>query len=216
MRIRPDLSRAGVAAAAVAAVAVLVAGCGTTPTTSAPEPSAPSTDQSTPPSASPSAPPGPSEDDRDLAGALVALATTPDPETLAAVRFAPEVALGLGRRLETARPRDRLARSAGWSIDARSFRAHAGPFNALELVAAQATDPPLGPARGLAAFAVTIGTHPRCAGPPVPAPRGLEDLRRVSLQPATGTIDGCLEWFTVDLFVDHDGIVAVTLDLWEP
>lgn len=210
MRMNHDHGRSIVTAAAIA---VLAAGCGSTPTASGPVPSAPTTAPTTAPTSPPA---GPSADDRDLARALVALASSPGPETLAAAHFAPEVALGLGRRLEVVQPRDGLTRTSGWSIDAASFRAYAGPFNALELLAAQAADPPLGTARGVAAFAVTVGPHPHCAGPPVPAPRGLEHLRRVSLQPATGTIDGCLEWFSVDLFVDADGIVAVTLDLWEP
>lgn len=214
MRTKNDL---GTRLVTAAAIAVLAAGCGTTPTASGPDPSAPTSAPTSMPSSMPSSPAaGPSADDQDLARALVALAASPGPETLAAVRLAPEVALGLGRHLEPAQPRDRLARTSGWSIDAPSFRAYAGPFNALELLAAQAAGPPVGTARGPAAFAVTVGPHPHCAGPPVPAPRGLEDLRRVSLQPAAGTIDGCLEWFSVDLFVDQGAIVAVTLDLWEP
>jgi hypothetical protein len=48
-------------------------------------------------------------------------------------------------------------------------------------------------------------------------PEGLAYKRRVSLQPAYGSVTSCLSWFTVDLFVDeHRDIVAVTLDLWEP
>jgi hypothetical protein len=40
-------------------------------------------------------------------------------------------------------------------------------------------------------------------------------LRRVSLQP--GDPDGCLAWWTVDLFVDDRGAVTgITIDLWEP
>jgi hypothetical protein len=42
-------------------------------------------------------------------------------------------------------------------------------------------------------------------------------MRRVSVQPAAGSIDSCLDWFTVDLFVTRSGeVAAVTLDLWEP
>jgi hypothetical protein len=46
-------------------------------------------------------------------------------------------------------------------------------------------------------------------------PEGLESLRQQSVQPAK--TDSCLEWFSVDLFVNEDGeIAAVTLDLYEP
>lgn len=49
-----------------------------------------------------------------------------------------------------------------------------------------------------------------------PAPDGLADLRRVSVQPELGD-RSCLEWWTVDLFVADDGsIAAVTMDLYEP
>jgi len=30
-------------------------------------------------------------------------------------------------------------------------------------------------------------------------------------------MQSCLDWFTIDFFVDNDGMVAaITLDLWEP
>lgn len=55
------------------------------------------------------------------------------------------------------------------------------------------------------------------ASPPVPAPREFKDYRRVSVQPSDSSIDSCLPWFTVDLFLDEQGSVAlVTLDVWEP
>lgn len=51
----------------------------------------------------------------------------------------------------------------------------------------------------------------------MPSPKGFEGHQRVSIQPAETTIDSCLSWFSVDLFVNGDGrIAAVTLDIWEP
>lgn len=48
-------------------------------------------------------------------------------------------------------------------------------------------------------------------------PQPLADLRRVSVQPADGSIESCPQWFTVDLYVDGSGTVqAITLDLYEP
>ena len=83
------------------------------------------------------------------------------------------------------------------------FRAHVGPFSALDLLAKN------GPTT------IAVGPHPHCASPPVPPPTDLVGSRRVSVQP-TG-IDTCLLWWTVDLFVSPAGrIEAVTLDLWDP
>lgn len=189
-----------------AAVVVLVAGCGTTTTTAGDEPSTAPPSSPAPSasaSASASAVAQPTDEDLALARALEALSNDPGPETLAQVPFAPEVALGLARRLEPPRARDQLAARAGWSIDAAQFRGYVGPFNALEHLTGARVD-------------VTVGPQPHCAGPPVPAPPGLERLHRVVLQPAAGTIDSCLDWFSVDLFVDDGTVVAVTLDLWEP
>jgi hypothetical protein len=191
-----------------AAVVVLVTGCGTTSTTAGDEPStappsSPSLSGSVSGSVSASAAAQPTEEDLALARALEALSNDPGPETLAQVPFAPEVALGLARRLEPPRARDQLAARAGWSIDAAQFRGYVGPFNALEHLDGARVD-------------VEVGPQPHCAGPPVPAPPGLESLHRVVLQPAAGTIDSCLDWFSVDLFVDDGTVVAVTLDLWEP
>lgn len=74
-----------------------------------------------------------------------------------------------------------------------------------------------GSPRESGAIAVAEGPHAQCVSPPIPAPSGLADLRRVSFHPAEGSIASCLEWFSVDLFLDSDrNIEAVTLDLWEP
>jgi hypothetical protein len=94
---------------------------------------------------------------------------------------------------------DRLA----WELEKEAFRAWVGPFSALELLA---DDRPID---------YLLGPHNHCASPPVPAPDGLADLRRVSVFPTDAT--SCLEWWTVDFFVTADGTVAaVTMDLWEP
>lgn len=45
----------------------------------------------------------------------------------------------------------------------------------------------------------------------------MADLRRVSAQPDPETIDSCLQWWAVDLFITDQGeIAAVTLDLFAP
>jgi hypothetical protein len=122
---------------------------------------------------------------------------------LAAVPFAGEVQLGLAEMLLVTRTPAELADPASWVVDLEPFRARTGPFSALELLAEQRP------------HVVMVGPHNHCASPPVPAPDGYEGYRRVSVHPADAT--SCLEWFTVDLFLDDDGaIVAITLDLYEP
>lgn len=62
---------------------------------------------------------------------------------------------------------------------------------------------------------ITIGAHAHRASLPVPPPAGFESHRRISVQPAEAT--SCLEWSTVELFIDNqDNVAAITLDLFEP
>ncbi len=141
----------------------------------------------------------PSADDLVLTEAFWGFATTGD--GFEQIPFAGEVALGLGDRIYRTVPADALTKPEAWVIDEEEFRAYSGPFTALGLDAQR--------------YATTVGAHPRCAGPPVPAPEGLTDLRRVSMQTAEAT--SCLEWWTIDFFVDQNGeVVAVTLDLYGP
>lgn len=112
------------------------------------------------------------------------------------------VALALGGEI-LATPLPAALESPGtWQLDLDGFRARVGPFSALELVTA---------ADALTTF---IGAHDHCASPPKARP-DVEYDRQLVIQP-TG-VDSCLDWFSVDLFLDGDGvIVAVNLDLWEP
>jgi predicted secreted protein len=141
----------------------------------------------------------PTERDLALTEAFWRYATTG--EGFEQVPFAGEVGVGLGDRIYRTVPAIELTDPRAWVIDEDEFRAYAGPFSALELDAGRTV--------------TTVGAHPRCAGPPVPAPEGLADLRRVSLQTAEAT--SCLEWWTIDFFVDQNGeVIAVTLDLYGP
>lgn len=136
---------------------------------------------------------------------FLAFARDPSPQTAEAIWFADEVAIGLGPTLQTIVDAGDLADPAAWVIDVPDFRAYSGPFSALDL-ASDATE-----------TVVTVGAHDHCASPPLPAPVGFEDARRVSVQPARDTIDTCLHWWTVDLYLDEYGeVAAVTMDLWEP
>ena len=136
--------------------------------------------------------------------ALIAFARDPSDANWDELPLAASVGLGLGDTVRARRTAVELRRPAAWTLSVDGFRGRAGTASALELIAAE--DGPL---------STTSGPHPHCASPPVPAPPSLGELRRVAVQP--GDADGCLDWWTVDAFVDARGrIVAVTLDLWEP
>jgi hypothetical protein len=147
----------------------------------------------------------PTGTDLSLVDAFVEFARNPGDETFSDVSLADSVALGLGPRIIHSVDGDQLQDPEAWVIDVEEFRAYTGPFSSLEILGS------------LDEYSVHIGEHPYCAGPPQPPPTGLHDLRRVSVQPVAGSIDSCLDWTTVDFFVDESGQVqAVTMDLWEP
>jgi hypothetical protein len=173
---------------------VLLVGCGDRPV---------QTDSPSPASTSATPEIDPTETEQALLDALVRFARSTDPADLDGVPFAGEVALGLGPQPVLFRSREELADPDNWVLDQAIFRGYVGPFSALEQL------------RRDAEFSVTVGPHPHCASPPMPPPPGLEDHRRLSLQPASTR--SCLQWFTVDLFLDADGVVdAITVDFYEP
>lgn len=144
-----------------------------------------------------------SEEDENLITAFAAFAR--DPSQSGDLRLAEEVALGLGPALHETRTRTDLADHEAWVIETDQFRARVGPFSALDLLAETVET------------TVSVGEHPHCASPPKPPPERFADHRRVSVQPHPDTIDSCLQWWTVDLFLNRSGAVdAVTLDVWEP
>lgn len=142
------------------------------------------------------------EGERRVADRLLAFARSPEASNFARLPLSDEVGLALGPDLVEQTMSDRLADPTAWSLPG-PFRAHTGPFSAIELLA-RADEPH-----------VTAGPHAHCAAPPVPAPEEVSDLSRVSLQPAHP--QSCLEWWTVDLFLTDAGeIAAISLDVWEP
>lgn len=147
----------------------------------------------------------PTPRDRRVVKALIKFAEAQDEETMAKVPVARKgLWLGLADRLIVRRSAEELADAKVWRLRAtEGFRAYIGPFSALDLLAAP------GPT------VVSLGSHPHCASPPMPPPAKVADLRRVSVQPED--TESCLQWFTVDLFLNASGkIAALTLDLWEP
>lgn len=165
-------------------------------------------------------PPSPAVEAEDLRlmRNFVAFAIQPSAETAGMLPFGGEVRLGLSRDLKTALDEADASQSSAWVLRARGFRAYVGPFSALELIRRHADKTRSTSIRaGGGAFQVSVGDHPHCASPPVAAPQGFERHRRVSVQPSESSVDSCLSWFTVDLFLNNEGsIAAVTLDVWEP
>lgn len=147
--------------------------------------------------------------------ALVALAGHPGDQTAAAVGFADTVGLGLGPTLITNAPRADLAGPPAWRLDPPEghFRASVGPFSALDTLARHLDGSGREAQR---AFTVVEGDHPDCFGHSAPAPPSLAGAERIAIQPAEGTTDSCIQWFSVDAFVRDERVVAVTLDLGEP
>ena len=140
-----------------------------------------------------------------LVDAFIQYAARPSAETFAELPLNDTVALGLGPEILTTVNGSALQDSATWELDLEYFRGATGPFSILEGL------------ERVGDYQVTVGPHDHCASPPMPAPAGYEDLEQVSVQPADGSIDSCLLWSTVDLFVTADGdVAAITLDFWEP
>lgn len=145
------------------------------------------------------------EDAQNIVSNFLRLADEPSAAAAERLPFTEEVRLGLASELHQTRNRTQLADPSAWLIDEELFRAYTGPFSALDVVA------------GAESTVVTLGEHPHCASPPMPPPDEVADLHRVSVQPDLDENDSCLQWWTVDFFVNEIGhIEAVTLDLWEP
>lgn len=148
---------------------------------------------------------------------FTAFLLNPSVAAAAAVPFADTVRLGLGPTLYQRVPRGDLANPDRWRITPPDnlFRASVGPFSALATARAF-LDRPGAPTDPREAFAVAGGPHTNCFGNASPAPESLASADRISLTPAEGTIDSCIQWFSVDAFLVDGAIVAVTLDIGEP
>lgn len=146
----------------------------------------------------------PTRRDRRVVKALIEFANVRDEETMAEVPVAQNgLWLGLADRLMVRHSAQELADAKVWRLRAKLFRAYVGQFSALDLLA------------GSGPTVISLGSHPHCASPPVPPPANVADFRRVSVQPKD--TESCLQWFTVDLFLDPGWMIAaVTLDVWEP
>lgn len=99
-----------------------------------------------------------------------------------------------------------LADPAAWELDApEGYAGFSGPFSVLETL------------RGREDLLIGTGEHDNCAGPPLPAPEGLDGLDRLWFQAHPDSIDSCIPWFAIDLWFDDGGrIVAIQLALFGP
>lgn len=111
-----------------------------------------------------------------------------------------------------------LADRRRWRVEAQTVRGASGVGrSALELLAIHR----LGKTghrsvRTSNAITISSGERGNCVGEPAPAPSMGSHVRRLSLQPAKESLESCLGWFAVDLYLDgNQEIVAVVLDLWE-
>ncbi len=151
----------------------------------------------------------------ELGAGLARLALDPGPDAVAALPFGERVWLGLGPTLIAPVARSSLAEPARWRIEPPEghYRASVGPFSALDTLQHHLAATGLEPERALR---VIHGEHTDCFGAPAAAPPRLARAERIAIQPADGTIDSCIQWFSVDAFVQVEDIVAVTLDVGEP
>lgn len=144
------------------------------------------------------------DDPGKIADALTSFARAPTAGAFATLRFAPTVRLALGpTTLRTVEGRQ-LVDPVAWRLDADDgYEGFAGPFSVLDTLA------------GAAAYDVTTGTHPRCAGVPAATPPEVDGFRQVAIRPRD--IEACIQWFAVDLFLDAEGSIAmVRLDRFGP
>jgi len=119
------------------------------------------------------------------------------------LRLADVLLVGLGDQLIEERTPAQLTDAAGWVFTLEGFRERGGLFSALETLL-ESDD-----------IEVVVGPHDLCGLPPQPISDRIEFASHLSLQPAG--IDSCLQWFTVDLFLDDSGtVVAIILDLAVP
>jgi hypothetical protein len=163
--------------------------------------------------------PSPDNNDIRLIRAFVRFAVRPSESTASRVPFAPTIRLGVGDNLSNELDRTDAAQPSAWVLDLASFGGITGPFSALDRIrehAAMANSQTVAVSGG--AFDVSLGEHLRCSvSEPISDPAEIVVSRRVSLKPAKGSLTSCLDWFSVDLFLNPAGEVqAVLLDVWEP
>lgn len=116
--------------------------------------------------------------------------------------LAATVQLGLHNSLEIERTPDELADVESWIVPRSEYAGFSGPFNVLD------------PIRRGRTLNITEGPQPHCAGPPLDPPPGLEDAMLVSGQPKQS--DSCIDWFSLNVWMQNGEVTAITLELFGP
>lgn len=98
----------------------------------------------------------------------------------------------------------RRADLAAWQLDTE-YAERGGPFSALDVVAASG-----------GYYEVHRGIVGTCPGGDATAPAELAGLRAITLTVPEGSIDSCMSWWGVTLFVDHGRIGGVALRIGSP
>ena len=91
-----------------------------------------------------------------------------------------------------------------WQLDGE-YAEQGGPFSALDVLASSG-----------GYYEVHRGIVGTCPGGNAKAPDGLAGLRAISLTVPEDSIDSCLQWWGVTLFLDHDQIRGVALRFGSP
>jgi len=126
-----------------------------------------------------------SEADREPFAAYDALETS-EPVDVSGLRLSDGgVRLGLAGDLLVTRTPAELADPAEWSLNREEFRAHLGPFSALDLLDNERE------------AKLLVGSHSQCAAQPAPIHPDLRELRHLSITPID--ITSCLQWSTGDV-----------------
>jgi hypothetical protein len=130
-----------------------------------------------------------------LVDGFVDFAKDADDENFSRLPLAESVMLGLGPEVVSSVKSSELRNPDAWLLELEEFRAYEGPFSALRLL------------ESLDGYNVSVGEHAHCASPPMPPPDRLEDHTRVSVHPRLGSDASCLMWYSVDFFIDSNGMV---------
>jgi len=139
-----------------------------------------------------------------LARKLHAFADTPNAETLGAVPFGDQVAIGLGGDVVKTLTASQLVDPSAWIIHRPYFAGASGPFTALDYLR---RDPEL--------WSITEGKYQFCPWGRAADLPGFEKDRRITIEPSN--ITSCVEWWAVDVYLDESGSVdAIGLNRVEP
>jgi len=99
-----------------------------------------------------------------------------------------------------------LADLSAWTIDSAGYAERSGPLSALDLLASSG-----------GYFELHPGVVRSCPSGEAKVPPELSGLRAVTLTPAPDTVEACMQWWGVTLFLDGEDLIrGVALRLGSP